>query len=96
MSNPKMNPLTDLVTLFLAVGFDVFATPAMFLVSYNYVAPAMFGLVRIYYWQSFVLVWAVRLLIWKPAAALVTDRHEVDRIRAAVRSDESGGLGQMG
>ena len=90
-----MKPLIDVVSLLLAVGFDIFATPALFLVSYNYVAPAMFGLVRIYYWQSSVLVWAVRLLIWKPTAAQVADRREVNRIIAAIRSDGGESLGQM-
>lgn len=92
--NPRY-PLIDALIIFAAAGFDIFATPALFLVAYNHVAPAVFGLVKIDYWQSFVLVWAVRLLIGQPMALRAGDRREVDRIIAAIGADRQRGRGQL-
>jgi hypothetical protein len=77
----------DAVEVVVAALVDVFATLWMFLLSYNSVAPRMFGFTRIDYWNAFVLVFGARA-VWAPPTLLeVVAQLRTKRMIAAVTGE---------
>jgi hypothetical protein len=77
----------DAAEVALAALVDIFATPGIFLISYNSVAPRMFGFGRINYWDAFVFMFGARA-VWAPPTILeVVARLRTMRIIAAVNGE---------
>ena len=54
----------DLIVLITLFFFDLFASPALIMLSWNFVMPEVAGATAINYWKAMVLMFGVSLLFY--------------------------------
>lgn len=79
--------MMNTVTILLSALSDIFAAPAVFLLSYNAVAPKMFGFGRLEYWDAFIFVMGARSIWGQPVTVHALQMLEVNRIIEATRPE---------